>query len=248
MNINQIAIQLWTLRDYCQTAADLAATCKKLRAMGFSAIELGGLGPIPLPEVRSIADGEGLAITSMYVGIKEPEKAIQDLNTIGASYAMTSVGQCPAPADLDRWLADLEVAGPVFEKAGKTLCYHNHAHEFFRLDGKPFLQTIYERANPAYLQAELDTYWVQIGGGNPVQWCERLKNRLPLLHMKDFAVALDGTARFAEVGHGTLDFKAIVAAASECRWYIVEQDECYGNDPFDSVCKSIEYIKANLVG
>jgi len=50
------------------------------------------------------------------------------------------------------------------------------------------------------------------------------------------------------VGSGNLNFKKIIAAAekSGCKWFIVEQDTCPG-DPVDSLAKSFEYIKANLV-
>ena len=84
---------------------------------------------------------------------------------------------------------------------------------------------------------------------HPAEWCTRLKNRLPLLHLKDYAVDATGKPYFAEIGQGNLDFKAIIAAAeaSGCEWFIVEQDVCPGN-PFGSLKLSIDYIKARLVG
>jgi sugar phosphate isomerase/epimerase len=46
----------------------------------------------------------------------------------------------------------------------------------------------------------------------------------------------DQESFFAEVGLGNLDIKNIVKTAtdSDCKWFIVEQDECNG-DPFDSL-------------
>ena len=41
---------------------------------------------------------------------------------------------------------------------------------------------------------------VQYGGGDPVRWCERLAGRLPLLHMKDFAIGKDHQPVYAEIG------------------------------------------------
>ena len=79
-------------------------------------------------------------------------------------------------------------------------------------------------------------------------WCESLKGRLPLLHMKDYQFKADNSPIYCEVGSGNLNFKKIIAAAeaSGCEWFIVEQDTCPG-DPFDSVKKSFDYIKAHLV-
>jgi sugar phosphate isomerase/epimerase len=67
--------------------------------------------------------------------------------------------------------------------------------------------------------------------------------------MKDYMVTNESKPTFAEIGNGNLDWKNIVpaAAASGCKWYIVEQDTCAG-DPFDSLKMSFDYIKANLTG
>jgi sugar phosphate isomerase/epimerase len=50
------------------------------------------------------------------------------------------------------------------------------------------------------------------------------------------------------VGNGSIDFKSIFAHAdtSGMKYFFVEQDKCPGS-PFDSITKSIAYIKANLV-
>ena len=40
MLISQVACQLYTLRDFCKTAADLAATAKKVKAIGYAAVLL----------------------------------------------------------------------------------------------------------------------------------------------------------------------------------------------------------------
>lgn len=255
MKIDQVAVQLYTLRDFCQTAADFAASMKKVRAIGYRAVQISGVGPIPAEEIRSITEGEGLTICATHEGalaiLNETGKVVERLQALGTKYTAYPY---PAevdfnnPAHVENLIAKLDTAGAALRQAGQVLCYHNHAHEFFRIGGKPLLETIYDRTNPQNLQGEIDTYWVQAGGGNPVAWCERLKNRLPLLHLKDYAVDPTGKPHFAEIGNGTLDFKAIIAAAeaSGCEWFIVEQDSCEG-DPFDSIKTSFNYIKANLV-
>ena len=102
-------------------------------------------------------------------------------------------------------------------------------------------------SNPRFLLAELDTYWVQAGGGDPVAWCKKMAGRMPLLHLKDYGVGPDGKPHFAEIGNGNLDWPAIIstAEASGTEWFIVEQDVCPG-DPFESLAQSFRYIKANL--
>jgi len=255
MKLSQVAIQLYTLRDFCKTASDYAATLKRVREIGYQAIQISGVGPIPVEELRSIAEGEGLVIAATHEGsdviLNEPAKIVERLSALGCRYtAYPWPGgiDFSNPEHVDRLIAKLDAAGELLRKAGQVLTYHNHAHEFFHVNGRPVLETIYERTNPLHLQGEIDTFWVQAGGGNPVQWCERLKNRLPLLHLKDYAVDHEGQRYFAEIGYGNLDFKAIIAAAkaSGCQWFIVEQDTCPG-DPFVSIQKSFDYIRANLV-
>jgi sugar phosphate isomerase/epimerase len=50
----------------------------------------------------------------------------------------------------------------------------------------------------------------------------------------------------AEVGEGNLNWGAILPAckAAGVEWYIVEQDETYGGDPFDCLGTSLRNLKA----
>ena len=84
---------------------------------------------------------------------------------------------------------------------------------------------------------------MQTGGGNILQWIERLSGRLPFMHCKDYGIDDRDQPVFREIGRGNLDFPAIIAAARRagCQWYIVEQDECPG-DPFESLRISYDYL------
>jgi sugar phosphate isomerase/epimerase len=126
-----------------------------------------------------------------------------------------------------------------------VLAYHNHAVELMRFQGATVLDYIFAKSK---LAAEIDTYWIQHGGGDPVAWCAKLAGRLPLLHLKDYTVRPDGKPDFAAIGEGNLNFPAIIAAAEKagCEWFTVEQDTTPGS-PFDAVKQSYEFIKANLV-
>jgi sugar phosphate isomerase/epimerase len=255
MKLSQVALQLYTLRDYCKTAADYAATLKKVKAIGYPAIQISGVGPMPEGELRSIAEGEGLVICATHESSNEirnnPAKVIERLVKLGVTqtaYPYPSDVKFAEWASVKSLIDDLERAGAAFTAAGLTLSYHNHAIEFVKVEGKTILDHIYDETNPAHLQGELDTFWVHYGGGDVVEWCRRLKGRLPLIHLKDYQFTLENKHAFSEVGAGNLNFKKIVAAAEEsgCQWFIVEQDSCPG-DPFVSIQQSFDYIKAHLV-
>ena len=150
-------------------------------------------------------------------------------------------------ARVDDWIAKLRRAGEVFAQAGRRLCYHNHNLEFRKLDAKVILDLIYEGTTRTALQAELDTYWIQYGGGNIPAWCRKLDGRLPIIHLKDYQTTAENTPLWCEIGAGVLDFKGIVAAAEAagCEWFVVEQDTCPG-DPVDSLAASFQYIREHL--
>jgi sugar phosphate isomerase/epimerase len=254
MKLKQVAAQLYTLRDYLKTPADIASTLKKVRAIGYTAVQESGVGPIDEKEWLAMLKGEGLTNCGTHEDSKlilaDPQKVVDRLGRLGldnTAYPYPSV-DLKSLSDVENLAKALDKAGAVFRKAGMTLLYHNHAIEFRHFGGKTMLDILYDNTDPAHLQGEIDVYWVQAGGGDPVAWCKKLKNRLPLIHLKDFGINDDGKAYFAEIGHGNLDFKSIVreAEASGCKWFIVEQDVCPG-DPFDSLKKSFEYIRTTLV-
>jgi sugar phosphate isomerase/epimerase len=133
--------------------------------------------------------------------------------------------------------------GAKLKEAGFQLCYHNHSFEFQKFDDVTGMEIFYGTADAALVGAEVDVYWVQHGGEDPVAFLNRYKGRTPLIHLKD--MAKDESRSFAEVGEGILDMGAIVstAEANGAKWFIVEQDTCPGN-PMDSVKLSYKNIKA----
>ncbi len=254
MRLQQLAAQLYTVRDFCKTSADLAATAKKIRAIGYPAAQVSGIGPIPYAEARKIFDGEGLAICATHepgaMIRSNPREVVDRLRELGCAqtaYPFPAGVDFSDPAQVSSLIDDLRRAGEILSAEGITLSYHNHAIEFMRVEGVTLLERIFSETAPHALKAELDTYWVQYGGGDPVAWCRHLAGRLPILHLKDYAFTAENKPAFAEIGAGNLDFRAIIAAAEQsgCEWFVVEQDTCPG-DPFDSLSASFEYIKEHL--
>lgn len=249
MEKSVIGAQLYTLRDYLKTPADIAKTLKEVRRIGYSVVQLSGLGPIEPKELRKILDGEGLYPCSTHTGyerlIKETEKVIEEHKILGAPIVV-------CPGLLEEWhngegykkvAVELSRVGKIFLKNGISLAYHNHAIEFEKYGDRIGLEILYEESEPEYLQGEIDTYWVQYGGGDPVEWCNKLKGRLPVLHLKDMGIK-DNKPIMMEVGEGNLNWKAILAAAREAKteWYLVEQDICQ-RPPIESLKISLENLK-----
>lgn len=254
MKVSQIAAQLYTLRDFLKTPPDIAASLKKVRALGYEAVQISGMGPIPEEELVAICRGEGLAIVGTHESgddiFNHTSKVIDRLGKLGCkhtAYPWPAGITFTDKASVAALIKNLDTAGAALRREGLALSYHNHAIEMLRVDGRPVLRQIYDETDPANLLAELDTYWIQYGGGDPAAWCARMKGRLPWLHCKDYAFTAQDKPAFAEVGNGNLEWQSIIAAATEsgCEWFIVEQDVCPG-DPFDSLKASFDYLKATF--
>lgn len=255
MNIEQVAVQLYTLRDHLKTPEDYQESLQKVADIGYRSVQVSGPRPLSESEIASLCAEKGLVINSSHENseliLSNPQQVVENLEAFGCRYTAY-----PFPKGIDftslesvnGLIRGLEASGKVLAEAGKVLTYHNHAVELELLDGVPILERIYGDTSPDLLQGEIDTYWIHAGGSSPQAWCARLRDRLPLLHIKDYALGEDGQPRFAEIGNGILDFRTIIATAeaSGCQWFIVEQDKCPG-DPFDSLEMSFRYIRDNLV-
>jgi sugar phosphate isomerase/epimerase len=248
MKKEQIAAQLYTLRDFLKTPAEIAESMKKVKAIGYDAVQLSGMGPIEETEMVKILDGEGLICCATHESganiVDDVQKVIDRLNALGCKYTAYPYPH-NSPKTEEDFLAlakSLDISGKKMKDAGQVLTYHNHAIEFERFGNRTGLEIIYDETDPANLQGELDTYWVQHGGCDSVTWIKKLKGRLPLLHLKEFGI-IENKINILEVGSGNLDWEGIIAAGDEAgtEWFIVEQDTCRF-DAFDSLKMSLDYL------
>ena len=254
MNINQVAVVLFTVKEYCQTAEALRTTLKKIREIGYQAVQVSGGGPISPERINELIEEAGLVCCATHEACdlirEKPEEVVKKLDVLGCQYTAYPFPACvdlTNKEELGSLIHDLNEAGRVLREAGKTLCYHNHGNEFYRQNGQTILELIYQETDAQNLHAELDTFWVQAGGADPIHWIQRMTGRLPLLHLKDYAIDANAERYFAEIGSGNLNWPGIISAAEEagCNWFIVEQDVCPG-DPFEAIEKSFRFIRDHL--
>ena len=252
----EIGINLYSVRDYCKTAEDLDKTLGRLATIGYKAVQVSGIGPIDTTTVKQLLDTHNLICCATHERIDVLSgpiaPVVEKLTTLECDFtALGYPGNDFFNAEGVHKLCDiLSRAGTGLKSAGIKLGYHNHAAEFERFTDKTFLEEIYDRVPVDVLYGEPDLHWIVRGGGCPVAWINKLTVRLPAVHMKDFAI-LDGQPVFAEVGEGNMDWDAIVPACREAgvRWFIVEQDEPFGDrDIFDSVKMSYNNMRGMGLG
>jgi sugar phosphate isomerase/epimerase len=115
--------------------------------------------------------------------------------------------------------------------------FHNHAREFEQIEGKIMLDYMIENTDEKLVFYELDVYWAQKGGQDPVDYLNKYPKRFPVLHIKDEE----------EIGaSGTMDFKDIfeTAYAHGMKDFFVEVER-YNYEPLESVMKSFEYLNSS---
>src|SRR5690606_33469318 len=79
MQVRQLAAQLYTLRDFCKTPADVAQTLKKVRAIGYEAVQVSGIVTMPEEELKAMLDGEGLVCCATH---EAPQKIIEETASV----------------------------------------------------------------------------------------------------------------------------------------------------------------------
>ena len=251
----RVAAQMYGMRDFTKTPADMATTIKRVKKMGYDYLQISGFGPIEAAELRKICDGEGVKAIGAHVGLPlfraDEKKVIADCNAWGIQYV--AIPWLPRAdyktlADWKKLFKEFEGYAKRFAKAGIVVQYHNHAFEFEKFGikngkgGKTLLDMLYE--NTKVLQAEPDFGWIARGGANPVLWAQKLKGRIDQVHLKDWGI-VDDKPEFRAVGEGSIDYPAVIKAckASGTKDFIVEQDSCVvTKDPFLSYSIS----RANL--
>ena len=208
---SQIGAQLYTLREFTKTPADIVKTLARVKKMGYDAVQASALGPIDPKELAKILHDEGLVCAATHMPVdrmtNEADKVIEEHHLWGCKY--TAVGGFFQKQFVTQdWLdfsAKYNDIAKKYAGSGIAIGYHNHSHEMVRYDGKQALQILIEKLDPS-IWFEIDTYWITHGGGDPAQWIEKVKGRIPCVHVKDMAIKTDRTQYMAEVGVGNLNW------------------------------------------
>jgi len=250
MEISKIAAQLYTVRDSTKTAKDFEHTLKKLKAIGYNAIQISAIGPIDYKEVKQIADSFDMKICVTHSPFNRLTGDLKNLITEHKSWNCDYIGLGSLPTEFrgsyDKQMEFVNILNPITKEmanSGLKFVYHNHRFEFEKFNDKNFFEIVAENTNPTEVGFLVDTYWVQAGGASPSKFISKYADRIDIVHLKDMQV-MDDKITMAEVGEGNMDWQPIMKVCEDInlKWYAVEQDTCY-RDPFDSLEISLKNIK-----
>ncbi|PTV97939.1 sugar phosphate isomerase/epimerase [Halanaerobium saccharolyticum] len=192
------------------------------------------------------------------------DKIVADCKKLNCNFLRMGMLPLSLMGSKEKALEFVEKADAVAEKLAEhdiKLYYHNHHVEFQKFEGEYLLDII--KDNTSHIGFELDVHWIQRGGEDPVDFIKKYDGRVTLLHLKDYRIGeLDKSSletgdmeqfmqdfkavvQFAEVGEGNLDMKAIIEAGLESgsKYFLIEQDDQYGRDPFACLETSRDNLK-----
>lgn len=248
-----LAAQLYTATQQLQTPEGVERAFARIHQDGYLAAQASGLGPIAAERLRDIAQNYHVEICCTHSSFERMQTDLDGLIREHRIYGCHNIGIGAMPqayrGSLEGYQAFMKVVNPIARRLadeGFHLTYHNHNFEFVRYGGASLLDRMIEESDPN-LHFILDTYWIQAGGGNPSDYIRKAAGRMEVCHLKDMQLVNDPanellgvSARFAPVGEGNLNFRDILTACAESgvKYAAVEQDDCYGDDPFDCLARS----------
>jgi len=249
----EVGLTLFNLREHIKTPEGLDQSLGRVKGMGYNNVQVSGC-PVEPTIVRELTDKHQLRIVASHEGAKQLREdfnsVVKKLKTFGCDF--TALGS-PGPIDWKNddpktLIDDLRLWGEKFKAEGIRFGFHNHDNELGKINGRTLLATIYEDIAPDIMYAELDLHWITRGGGSPVAWIKKVAGRMPVVHIKDFAMnPSERSPYFCEIGEGNLDWPAINEALEETgvNYMIVEQDrEVPERDIFASMELSYKNLSA----
>lgn len=248
-----IGAQLYTVRDFAKNLQDFEETLKKIADMGCKTVQVSGTCEYEADWLNEKLKEMGMKCVLTHIKpadiLGNTENVCRDHGIFGCS----NIGLGAVPGGklddeiYEKFKADFMPAIKKINQAGYRFFYHNHAFEFSKsADGNRFFEKMLADFPAELMSVTFDTYWAQFAGADPAKVLLSLKGRAQCIHLKDMSATDRNANRMAPVGHGNMNFDAILAAAEQVgtEYLLVEQDQCYEENPFDCLKKSFSYLKS----
>lgn len=246
----KIGAQFYTLRDKCTNLDDFAESLKRVADIGYTTVQISGVCEFEPEWLKGELDKNGLSCVLTHWNAQEVKDDILGVKKKHDIFGCKYIGLGSMPGGVNEenivnFINDYKESAKILSENGGKLFYHNHHWEFSKCsDGELIMDKILKAFPKEHLGITMDTFWVQYGGADSCDWLEKMAGRVECVHLKDMSI-VDGEQRMAPVGHGNLNFEKIVNTAKGVgvKYLLVEQDNSYGEDPFDCLKRSYEYLR-----
>lgn len=236
------ALQLYSIKN--ETERDMIGSLKRVAEIGYEGVEFAGYQNISAIEMKKALDDYGIISIGSHIGFDRITNAIdEELEyniEIGSKYLILAYAQMKTMDELLNIADALNKAAEKAKGTGIKIGYHNHSHEFSKIDGEYALDLLINNTSDDVI-FELDVFWAAYAKVDPVEYIKTRK-KIEIIHlkeMKDYE-----SKENVEVGSGILNIPLIVSEARirGAKHFIVEQE----NSKFgiwDSVAMSMNYLK-----
>ncbi|MBT8280547.1 MAG: sugar phosphate isomerase/epimerase [Muriicola sp.] len=249
----EVGLQLYSLRD--QFKNDVEGTLKTISDWGITKIEGGDTYGLTLEEFLRLLKKYDLEVVSVGASFEElaedPQAVTEKAKAYGATYVMCAWiphnGDEFTLEDTQKAIDVFNTAGEILDRDNIILAYHPHGYEFRPYGEGTLFDYMSENAEDFYF--EMDVYWVQHGGADPMELLKKYTDQFVLMHLKDMAEGVEGNDTGHEdvetnvvLGTGQIDMSAIVAKAKELGIeYMFIEDE--SSKVLQQVPLSLAYLK-----
>lgn len=240
------ALQLYTVRH--ALAQDPEGTLRSVCEAGYRVVETAPLPPeISVRRMGRMLREFGLTVTAAHADLplgQHQSEVLDSLAELGARrliwHGWPRDPECGSLEGFRRLADRYAEAAAVAKANGLSFGLHNHWWEYEPLEGvSPF--RFLHATLPPEIFFELDVYWAQTAGKDPVDIVRELGPRVTMLHLKD-GPAVHGQPMTA-LGQGEVDIQAILRATDPGVTGVVELDEC-ATDPLEAARESLRFLLA----
>ena len=250
-----LGVQTYTFRRSIST--DPVKVLDTIKMLGFTEIE-GGSGRMHPSEFKKLCDERGISIPSTGAGYEDLVNKIDSVvwraKMLGAKYIMCAwiphQNNELTFENAKKAVEDFNRAGKILKENGLTFCYHAHGYEFQPYEGGTLLDYMFKNTNPEYVSFQMDIFWIQFGGGDPVALLKKYGNRWKMMHIKDMRkgtkkdlTGLTSVENDVALSTGELDLPAILKEAKRIgikHYFIEDESSSYATQ----VPQSIAYLKS----
>jgi sugar phosphate isomerase/epimerase len=199
-----------------------------------------------IPEVIKMLNQYGLKCPSIHLDVmtmrKNMTQMLDAVAPMGVKYVALPTIIDAERATLDDYKKRAEEFnhfGEQMSKYGVSFVYHNHGYEHAEKEGEIPMHYLLKNTNPKHVKFEMDIFWMQAGGGDPIEFLKAYPNRYKLMHIKDASKPVrfsgdGGTSDqwialfplMADPGDGVFDIQKILtqASASGVEHFFLERD------------------------
>jgi sugar phosphate isomerase/epimerase len=237
------SLQLYTVRNAIQE--DLSGTIKKVAQLGFTQVEPYNF-VATAKELGAALKENGLTAPSGHAPLLSQDQ--DEIFAAAKELGISTVIDPFIPADRWQTAEDVQATAAQLNEAAKKgaeygirVGYHNHQWELESIiEGRTALEYFADLLDPE-LVLEVDTYWVAVGGQDPVDILTKLGNRVKFIHIKDGPLTTDTKAQLP-AGKGKVAVLDVIAAATSLEAGVVEFDD-YDGDIFDGIAQSLKFLQ-----